>query len=71
MVLTVAVCADEIVAAVVSREREENLRQFAIETLPAWQAPRHWWFVDSLQTTARGKLSRAEWQAKFVKMRTP
>ncbi|MBI3851303.1 MAG: long-chain fatty acid--CoA ligase [Verrucomicrobia bacterium] len=53
---------EEIVAVIVSREREENLRQFALETLPAWQAPRQWWFVEAVQTNPRGKVSRADWR---------
>ena len=57
---------EEIVAAVVSREREPALRQFALESLPAWQVPRHWWFVEALQTNARGKISRAEWRARWL-----
>jgi len=61
---------DEIVALVVSREREVVLRQFLLESLPAWQVPRHWWFVEALQTNARGKISRAEWRAKFLQRQT-
>ena len=57
---------EEIVAAVVSREREEILRQFALESLPAWQAPRHWWFVEAVQTNPRGKISRAEWRERWL-----
>ena len=53
---------EEIVAVVVSREREGVLRQFVLETLPAWQAPRHWWFVEAVQINSRGKVSRAEWR---------
>ncbi len=60
---------DEIVAAVVSRERGEVLRQFALQTLPAWQVPRHWWFVKRLPTTSRGKISRAELRVAFVRRR--
>ncbi len=57
---------EEIVAAVVSRATEEQLRQFALETLPAWQVPRHWWLVDSLAANDRGKVSRAGWRAEFM-----
>jgi long-chain acyl-CoA synthetase len=57
---------EEIVAVVMSREREGILRQFVLETLPAWQAPRHWWFVDSVQTNPRGKVSRAEWRKNWL-----
>jgi acyl-coenzyme A synthetase/AMP-(fatty) acid ligase len=61
---------EEIVAVIVSREREAALRQFVLETLPAWQAPRHWLFVEGLQTNTRGKLSRAEWRMKFMRRST-
>jgi acyl-coenzyme A synthetase/AMP-(fatty) acid ligase len=61
---------EEIVTVIVSREREEDLRKFILESLPAWQAPRHWWFVEALQTNPRGKVSRAEWRAKFVGKQT-
>lgn len=60
---------EEIVAVVVSREREPVLRQFLLESLPAWQVPRHWWFVEALQANSRGKISRAEWRAKFIQQR--
>ncbi len=57
---------EEIVVVVVSREREDTLRQFALGTLPPWQLPRHWWFLDSLATNARGKMSRAEWRGRWL-----
>ena len=57
---------EEIVAAVAGQVTEPELRQFAQKTLPAWQVPRRWWFVESLQTNARGKVSRAEWRARFL-----
>lgn len=57
---------EEIVAVVVSREREPVLRQFILGSLPAWQVPRHWWFVQSVQTNARGKISRAEWRERWL-----
>jgi acyl-coenzyme A synthetase/AMP-(fatty) acid ligase len=57
---------EEIVAVVVSREREHILRQFVLKSLPAWQTPRHWWFVEAVQSNLRGKVSRAEWRAKFM-----
>ena len=56
-------------ASVVSREREGDLRRFVLETLPAWQAPRHWWFVEAVQTNPRGKVSRTAWRAMFVRKR--
>jgi acyl-CoA synthetase (AMP-forming)/AMP-acid ligase II len=44
----------------------EGLRQFAMANLPAWQVPREWWFVDSLEANGRGKLSRAEWRKRYL-----
>ncbi|MEY2429864.1 MAG: long-chain acyl-CoA synthetase [Verrucomicrobiota bacterium] len=44
----------------------ESLKQFLMEKLPAWQVPREWWFVESLQATERGKLSRAEWRKRYL-----
>jgi acyl-CoA synthetase (AMP-forming)/AMP-acid ligase II len=60
---------EEIVAVVVSRESEGEIRRFLSETLPAWQTPRHWWFVEAVETDARGKVSRTEWRARFVQRR--
>ncbi len=47
----------------------ESLKQFLLEELPAWQIPREWLFVKSLETNQRGKLSRAEWRRKFLEGR--
>ncbi|PWU14253.1 MAG: hypothetical protein C5B50_17750 [Verrucomicrobia bacterium] len=59
---------DTIVACVVTNETVsgEELRQFALTNLPAWQVPRKWWFVESLSVNSRGKLSRAEWRKRFL-----
>ena len=56
---------ETIVAVVVSGEGESGLKNFLLHTLPAWQVPREWHFVDSLSTNARGKISRAEWRKEF------
>lgn len=60
---------DSIVACVVRRNgvTADDLRKFALSNLESWQAPREFWFVDSLQVSARGKLSRAQWREKFLK----
>ena len=47
----------------------ETLRQSLLRKLPAWQVPREWWFVESLGANARGKVSRAQWQRKFLERR--
>jgi acyl-CoA synthetase (AMP-forming)/AMP-acid ligase II len=60
----------ETVAAVVAtagETRVEDLRQFLLTKLPAWQVPREWRLVDSLEVNARGKLSRAEWRKRWTK----
>jgi acyl-CoA synthetase (AMP-forming)/AMP-acid ligase II len=44
----------------------DRLRQFLTSHLPAWQVPRDWWFVDSLETNRRGKVSRAEWRKRYL-----
>jgi acyl-CoA synthetase (AMP-forming)/AMP-acid ligase II len=43
-----------------------SLKQFALTHLPAWQVPRDWWFVDTLDVNERGKLSRAEWRQRYL-----
>jgi acyl-CoA synthetase (AMP-forming)/AMP-acid ligase II len=44
----------------------ETLRHFLLATLPPWQVPRQWWFVESLAVNERGKLSRAEWRRRYL-----
>jgi acyl-CoA synthetase (AMP-forming)/AMP-acid ligase II len=59
---------ETIVACVAADEAipGEGLRQFALANLPAWQVPRDWWFVHSLEPNGRGKLSRAEWRKRYL-----
>jgi long-chain acyl-CoA synthetase len=59
-----------IVTVVVSDAKENELKQFLLQTLPAWQIPREWRFVESLSTNARGKISRTEWRKKIVREQT-
>jgi acyl-CoA synthetase (AMP-forming)/AMP-acid ligase II len=62
----------DLIVACVAAKRQctgEELKQFLLQKLPAWQVPRGWWFVKSLAANARGKLSRAEWRDKFLEMR--
>jgi long-chain acyl-CoA synthetase len=56
-----------VVAVVVSDAKENELKQFLLQTIPAWQVPREWKFMESLSVNARGKISRAEWRAAFVR----
>ena len=44
----------------------DALKQFALANLPAWQVPREWWFVESLEANGRGKFSRAEWRKRYL-----
>jgi len=59
---------DTIVACVESPNHvpAETLRQFLLARLDAWQVPREWWFVDSLETSQRGKISRSEWRQRYL-----
>jgi acyl-CoA synthetase (AMP-forming)/AMP-acid ligase II len=61
---------DVIVACVVGDASPKQLKQFLLEKLSAWQVPREWWLLESLQANERGKLSRAEWASKYMKQRT-
>ena len=62
---------DRIVACVEAKPalQVEELRQFVLARLPAWQVPREWWFVDSLAANQRGKVSRREWRQRFLQGR--
>jgi long-chain acyl-CoA synthetase len=62
----------DLIVACVNASRDgvkEELKQFLLQKLPAWQVPREWWFVDSLQRNGHGKLSRAEWRKSFLETR--
>ena len=52
--------------AVKSGAIADELRHYLLAKLPAWQVPRQWRFVDSLETSHRGKISRAEWRRRFL-----
>jgi long-chain acyl-CoA synthetase len=58
---------ENIVACVVVKGEVSSaaLKEHLLAQLPPWQLPRDWWFVPSLQTTARGKIARAEWRQKY------
>lgn len=61
----------EIVAACVAASggvSQEDLRQFLLHRVPAWQIPRKWCFVETLTTSTRGKLSRAEWRRRCLQL---
>ena len=57
---------NQIVAVVVGDERALDAIKLSVGAeLPAWKMPRQWFFVDSLGTNERGKVSRAQWREKF------
>jgi acyl-coenzyme A synthetase/AMP-(fatty) acid ligase len=59
----------EIIVACVALKSSvaaDALKQFLLAKLPAWQVPRKWVMLDSLQTNQRGKLSRLEWRRRFL-----
>jgi acyl-CoA synthetase (AMP-forming)/AMP-acid ligase II len=59
----------ESIAACVSARgelTEESLREFVGQSLPDWQAPRHWRFVAEIEEPDRGKISRAKWRERFL-----
>jgi acyl-coenzyme A synthetase/AMP-(fatty) acid ligase len=58
--------SEVIVAVVASDAKESVLKQFLLETLPAWQVPREWQFVKTLPVNARGKISRREWRSRYA-----
>jgi acyl-coenzyme A synthetase/AMP-(fatty) acid ligase len=62
---------EDIVACVTADQRgtAEELKQFLLRKLPSWQVPREWWFIKSLGTNARGKVSRAQWRKEFLEHR--
>ncbi len=50
--------ADEVVV--------EEIKQHLLVRLPAWQVPRKWWVVPSLQENQRGKLSRSTVREEYL-----
>jgi acyl-coenzyme A synthetase/AMP-(fatty) acid ligase len=64
---------DMIVACVSSRSglTPEVLRQYAMSHLPAWQVPREWWMVESLDANERGKISRGEMRKAYLEQASP
>jgi acyl-CoA synthetase (AMP-forming)/AMP-acid ligase II len=57
---------ETVIAVVAGTATEAELKEFLLETLPAWQVPREWHFVDSLTAGSRGKISRAEWRQRLM-----
>jgi len=62
---------ENVVACVVGGQTatREVLKQFLLARMPAWQIPREWVFLESLEASRRGKLSRLEWRRRFLETR--
>ena len=63
----------DLIVACVAADRpiaRDELKQFLLQLLPAWQVPREWWFVDSIGSNGTGKPSRAKWRRNFLENRT-
>jgi long-chain acyl-CoA synthetase len=56
---------ETVTAVVCGTAKESELRTFLLQSLPAWQVPREWHFVASMDTSPRGKISRAEWRRRI------
>jgi acyl-coenzyme A synthetase/AMP-(fatty) acid ligase len=65
--------AEVIVACIVAKSpvAGEELKQFLLRRIPAWQVPREWWFVDSVAGSRLGKVSRAQWRQDFLNRKRP
>lgn len=59
---------EDIVACVSgdSSLQQSDVVSFLANKLPQWQIPRRWWITDALTPNERGKISRAQWRAKFL-----
>jgi long-chain acyl-CoA synthetase len=60
----------EAVVATVALKNENELgalKDYARERLPAWQVPREWRRVMSLEESGRGKISRHIWRERFLR----
>jgi acyl-coenzyme A synthetase/AMP-(fatty) acid ligase len=59
---------ETVVACLTTRSEVsiESLKQFLMSKLPAWQVPREWWVVESMEYNQRGKVSRAEWRRRYL-----
>jgi len=62
---------EAIVAAVALTHpvSEMELRDFLARSLPSWQLPRRWWFLDEIPADVRGKRSRKLWRDRFLDAR--
>jgi long-chain acyl-CoA synthetase len=59
----------DLIVACVATDRpaaKDELKDFLLSKLPAWQVPREWWFVDSIGCNGTGKPPRAKWRRAFL-----
>jgi acyl-coenzyme A synthetase/AMP-(fatty) acid ligase len=59
----------EIIVACVAAQSgvaADTLRDYLLARLPAWQVPREWQWVASLEVNRRGKTSRSEWRRRYL-----
>jgi acyl-coenzyme A synthetase/AMP-(fatty) acid ligase len=62
----------DLIVACVAGDRpitRDELKNFLLAKLPAWQVPREWWFVESISSNGAGKPSRAKWRKFFLESR--
>jgi acyl-coenzyme A synthetase/AMP-(fatty) acid ligase len=59
----------DLIVACVATDRptaKEELKNFLLAMLPAWQVPREWWFVDAISSNGTGKPVRAQWRRAYL-----
>lgn len=62
----------DLIVACVAADRplaKDELKNFLLLKLPAWQVPREWWFVDTISSNGAGKPVRARWRRAFLENR--
>ena len=62
----------DLIVACVATDRPstpDELKQFLLQKLPAWQVPRAWWFVAAISSNGTGKPARAQWRRDFLEHR--
>jgi acyl-CoA synthetase (AMP-forming)/AMP-acid ligase II len=64
---------DAIVACVATDKpvAKDELKNFLLLKLPAWQVPRDWWLVDAIGSNGSGKPSRTQWRRAYLENRAP
>ena len=62
--------SETIVAAIRAQRPVQisDLTTFLSQNIPAWQIPRRWWFTQDLAANSRGKISRAEWRERYLRV---